>query len=207
MTRGAVSPLLFRRNYASVPARGVYGSGTFAMSPYEDGILRSLRRISRALDLYSRQLATRVGLTGPQLVCMRHIHRNGAMTPSRLSREVHLSQATVTGIVDRLVAGGWVVRKRSETDRRLVTVELTEAAHVLLLSAPSPLQDRFSERLSALPDAEQAAILRSLERVVAMMDAENLPPRPIEVDAVSSVAHATEIVLDRVVSDAETKVK
>jgi DNA-binding MarR family transcriptional regulator len=149
------------------------------MSPYEDGILRSLRRISRALDLYSRRLATRVGLTGPQLVCLRYIQQIGPVSPSRIAREIHLSQATVTGIVDRLATAGWVVRKRGVTDRRVVTVEITETGASVLASAPSPLHDRLLERLGELPEEEQAEILRSLERVVAMMDAEQLPVEPL----------------------------
>jgi len=165
------------------------------MSPYEDGILRSLRRLQRANDLYSRRLATRVGLTGPQLVCMRHVHQHGPMTPSRLAREIHLSQATVTGILDRLVTGGWVVRSRSDADRRRVWVDLTETGSALLSRAPSPLHDRFLQRLGRLPDAEQAEIHRSLERVVAMMDAEHLPPEPLPVDAMAEVVES-ELVLE-----------
>ncbi|NJK89294.1 MAG: MarR family transcriptional regulator [Myxococcales bacterium] len=165
------------------------------MSPYEDGILRSLRRISRAIDLHSRQLSSRVGLTGPQLVCLRHVERQGAMTPSQLAREVHLSQATVTGILDRLAAAGWVIRTRSEIDRRRVTVALTDAARSLLLRAPSPLNDRFLRRLAALPEEEQATIQRTLETVVQMMDMTMLeePPVVIEPTLPPSVEEASRL--------------
>lgn len=159
------------------------------MSPHADGILRSLRRISRAIDLYSRQLAARVGLTGPQLVCLRHLAQAGTMTPSRLAREVHLSQATVTGIVDRLASGGWVERKRGEVDRRLVTIELTERARDLLATAPSALHEPFLSRLDALPEDEQARVHGLLEQVVAMMDAQHLPGTAI---AVADVVAAEE---------------
>ena len=42
-----------------------------ALPDYQEDILRSLRRIMRAVDLYSRRLVTDHGLSGPQLLCLR----------------------------------------------------------------------------------------------------------------------------------------
>lgn len=166
------------------------------MSHYEDGILLSLRRIARASDLYSRQLATRIGLTGPQLVCLRHLHQLGPMAPSRLSREIHLSQATVTGIVDRLSNAGLVTRTRSGPDRRVVTLDLTDAGRELMSKAPSPLHERLIERLRALPEDEQRAIHQTLERVVDMMDVGHLAPSDLTVaDLATAVVGPSEILL------------
>ena len=149
------------------------------MSDYEEGILRSLRRITRAIDLYSRQLAGKHGLTGPQLVCLRALRRDGVIAPSVLAREVELSQATVTGIIDRLVASGLVVRTRYEEDRRRVAVSLTEKGKVIVDNAPSPLHDRFVERFKALSTAEQEEIATTLQKVVHMMDADELDVVPL----------------------------
>lgn len=146
------------------------------MIHYEEEILRSLRRITRAIDLYSRQLASKHGLTGPQLVCLRTLLRLGPVTPSVLSREMDLSQATVTGILDRLAAQGLLGRTRHAEDRRRVIVDLTEAGRNVLRSAPSPLQDIFSGRLASLSVEERAAIHDSLERIVEMMRAEAIDP-------------------------------
>lgn len=148
------------------------------MSTYEDGILRSLRRITRAIDLYSRQLASRHGLTGPQLVCLRTLARLGPCTPSDLAREMDLSQATVTGILDRLAAHRLLGRTRDAQDRRRVIVDLTASGRDVLQSAPSALQDIFSGRLAQLSEDERCSILKSLERVVEMMRAEEVVPEP-----------------------------
>ena len=140
------------------------------MSRYEQGILRSLRRITRSIDLYRRQLAGRHGLTGPQLVCMRVLHEGGPITPSELARAVELSQATVTGIIDRLEAQALVSRARNVDDRRRVTVSLTDAGAALVAKAPPPLDARFLERLARLPDVHQARLLAALDEVATMMD-------------------------------------
>jgi DNA-binding MarR family transcriptional regulator len=148
----------------------------------EDQILRSLRRITRSIDLHSRKLSNTFGLTGPQLVCLRVIEQHGAITPSEIARDVSLSFGTITGIIDRLLARQLVRRERTSRDRRVVTVSLTEAGQALVSEAPSPLQERFLERLTALPEEDQTRIRDTLSQVVQMMDGENLeaPLDPVE---------------------------
>lgn len=146
------------------------------MSTYEEQILRALRRITRASDLYSRQLASRFGLTGPQLVSLRALERKGPCTPGTLAKEVDLSQATMTGIVDRLEAAGLVRRTRDQADRRRITVTLTPAGQSLIDRAPSALQENLRDRLCQLESSEQASICATLESVVKMMGAQDLEP-------------------------------
>lgn len=148
-------------------------------SPIEEAILRSLRRITRAIDLHSRKLTNTFGLTGPQLVCLRTIGQLKKTTHSTLSAEVALSQGTVSGIVDRLVTRQLVTRERNPKDRRQVTVSLTEAGEALIEQAPSPLQELFVERLTKLPASEQDRIRDTLAQIVRMMDSEDLEAAPI----------------------------
>lgn len=150
-----------------------------SLTKYEEEILRSLRRITRAIDIHSRRLAQAHRLTGPQLVCLRQIHKDVETTPSALARQISLSQATVTGILDRLASRGLLVRVRSETDRRRVMLTLTEAGRAVAESAPSPLQQRFAERLGALPADGQAQIAAVLQQIVTMMEADAIKASPI----------------------------
>ena len=140
----------------------------------EEDIVRSLRRITRAIDLHSRRLANSYGLTGPQLVCLIAVARHESVKPSEIAREVSLSQATVTGIIDRLAARQLVTRERTHKDRRVVTVTITEAGRKLVEQAPSPLQETFVSRLRALSAIEQVALRDTLRNVVSMMGGEEL---------------------------------
>ena len=145
----------------------------------EDDVLRALRRIMRAIDLHSRQLAMAFGLTAPQLVSLRVIAEEGPISPSQLARQVSLSQGTITGIVDRLAARQLVTRERSSQDRRVVTVGVTDAGRALIETAPSPLQERFVSRLNALSSEEQAIIRLTLSKIVRMMDGEEIDAAPV----------------------------
>jgi DNA-binding MarR family transcriptional regulator len=172
-------------------------------SHIEDDILRSLRRITRAIDLHSRKLANTFGLTGPQLVCLRALATRERATPSALAKEVSLSQGTVTGILDRLVARQLVTRERNPVDRRQVAVALTSAGRLLVKEAPSPLQEQFVQNLSELDSSEQERIRGTLDRVVKMMGGDEIEAAPVL--STSPAAQSTEEVKD-VIEAGETDV-
>lgn len=146
---------------------------------YEDDILRSLRRVIRAVDLYSRRLIAEYGLSGAQLLCLRQLERVGALPTGELAAAMSLTPATVCGILDRLEARGLVVRERQADDKRRVVVRLSSRGRTAVERAPPSLQDSFVEKLRALPSAEQAALRSSLTKLVEMMAAAELDAAPI----------------------------
>jgi DNA-binding MarR family transcriptional regulator len=152
-------------------------------------IFMDLRRIMRAMDVYSRQLATSHGLTGPQMLCLREITTGGSLTTGTLARAMALSPATLTGILDRLEARGLVSRERRPEDKRRVLVSLTPHGQQMALELPSPLQERFGARMTNLSTDEQTAIRIALGSIVRMMDLEELEPlKPAAKGATSTPA-------------------
>jgi L-2,4-diaminobutyric acid acetyltransferase len=145
----------------------------------EAEIVSALRRIIRAVDLHSRHLTEVAGLTGPQLLALREAERLGPVPIGLLSRAIHLSQPTVTGIVARLEQRSLVLRDRSPGDRRRSLVTVTDAGRRILANAPSLLQDRFRDGLSRLETWEQTMTLATLQRIASMMDAEGLDAAPV----------------------------
>jgi DNA-binding MarR family transcriptional regulator len=155
----------------------------------EDQVIAALRRISRAIDLHSRWLLKKYGLTSPQLMAIQAVARLQPVTVGTLARQIHLGPATITGILDRLQRRGLVTRNRGHHDRRSVLVQLTEAGAALVQDAPSTLHERFHEELSKLQEWERTLILATLQRIAAMMDAERIEAAPV---LVSGVAGASE---------------
>lgn len=144
-----------------------------------DHVLVALRRIIRATDLHSRKLGKQTGLTTPQLVIIQAVGRLEDPTVSDIAKAVSLSLATVTTILNRLERNGLVNRARSSVDRRRVIVTLTEQGQTLRASAPKPLQDSFVAKFSKLETWEQHSIVAALERIAAMMDADELDAAPL----------------------------
>lgn len=144
-------------------------------------VVIALRRIVRAIELHSQSLVHNVGLTGPQLLVLQALADfDGVASAGTLARAVHLSQATVTGILDRLERHGHVTRLRSTTDKRRVLVSLTPRAEELLAGAPQPLQQSFTRRFGELQEWEQTQLLSVLQRVVAMLEARDLAAPPVQ---------------------------
>jgi DNA-binding MarR family transcriptional regulator len=145
----------------------------------DEAIVSALRRIIRAIDLHSRELLVNYGLTAPQLLTLQELDRLQPTPVGTLAAAVHISQATMTGILDRLEQRGLVERTRDVQDRRSVTVTLTKEGKKFLQSAPSLLQDRFRTRLDELEPWEQTTMLSVLQRIATMMGAETLVAAPI----------------------------
>lgn len=149
------------------------------LTSFEQEILTSLRRIIRAVSLYSRQLLIRHDLTAPQLTCLRHLLRHGSRSAGELAAGISLSQPTVTGILDRLERKGLVERRRSAEDRRRVVVALTPAGRELATSVPMPLQERFARGLALLPESRRQHIDSALKEVVELMEATRVDAAPV----------------------------
>ena len=142
-------------------------------------VLIALRRVIRATDLHSKQLAKTTGLTAPQMLLLQTIRDKGEVTIGEIAHDMSLSQATVTTILDRLEKRGLVYRERSRDDKRKVHAYLTDAALSALKDAPIPLQDHFSRQFSNLQQWEQSMIISSLQRVAQMMDAQHIDASPV----------------------------
>lgn len=141
-------------------------------------VLGTIRQISRAIGLHSRQLSKTVGLNVPQLLVLKEVSESGEAAIGSVAEAVSLSQATVTTIVDRLEQRGLVTRRRDGTDRRKVIVRATEDGRAVVASNPTILQEEFIHSFSTLELWEQTQILSSLQRVAAMMNAHKIPAAP-----------------------------
>ena len=144
-----------------------------------EAVVSAIRQIIRSIDLQSKQLTKKYGLTGPQLIVLKEIYRFPEKKLSEISRQVSLSQATVTTILDRLEQQGFVKRVRDITDKRKVNVHLNEKALNLLNANPSLLQEEFSNQFKKLAGWEKSMILSSLQRLAEMLNAENIQAPPI----------------------------
>jgi len=139
---------------------------------YEQLIL-SLRQVNRAVDLHSKQLNKKFGLTGPQLLVIKKIVELKGPMAKMVAEAVNLSPATVTTIIDRLEVNKLVQRKRSDYDKRRVELFVTDKGASLLLQMPQLLPTTFITQFQALGSWEQNQLLSSVQRIVDMMESES----------------------------------
>ncbi|MDV7145333.1 MarR family transcriptional regulator [Tropicimonas sp. TH_r6] len=144
-----------------------------------DSSLIALRRILRATELFGRELKQVAGITAVQFRALQIIAETGQVTAKEIAQRMRVSQATVTSLVDKLVRDGMALREKSALDRRQTNIHITPKGRQTLAEAPDPLQQRFVRNFSALEDWEQAMMVANLERVAAMLDAEDLDASPV----------------------------
>jgi DNA-binding MarR family transcriptional regulator len=150
-------------------------------------LLIALRKVIRAIGLHSKHLSKTSGLTSPQLIIMQEIDKASGMNSSQVAKNVNLSAATVTNIIDRLESKDLISRVRNTQDKRKVSLFLTDNGKAILLNAPQPLQEHFIENFSNLAQWEQSLLLSSMQRIAGMMDANEIDAAPLlELNAISA---------------------
>lgn len=134
-------------------------------------IVNALRRIVRAIELYSQEVRKAFGLTGPQLWAMKTLHRHGALSMTDLATALAVQPSTLSLLIDRLQQRGLVRRVRQRDDRRVVELRLTAEGTRLAARAPSAAQGRLLYGLRTLAPSRLRTMRRVLNDLVDMMEA------------------------------------
>ena len=135
-----------------------------------DAVMKAIRRIAHAIDTRSKQIGRESGLTIPQIVVLKAVSVQGALTTAAISRQADLSAATTVTILDKLEAKGLIRRNRSTSDRRTVQAELTETGRAALLSSPSFFADGFASDFASFSKTEQQDIVAAFTMVADLLD-------------------------------------
>jgi DNA-binding MarR family transcriptional regulator len=90
----------------------------------------------------------------------------GPKRMSELAEITRTSSANITGIVDRLAERGIIERTRSESDRRVVDVALTEKGRAMMAEGMRVFCGRVAEVMAPLTPDEQRELARLLRKAV-----------------------------------------
>lgn len=137
-------------------------------------VFKAIRRIVRAIDLRSREVSRKTGLTIPQIVVLQGIRELGEVTTKALSENADLSSATVVTILDKLEEKGLIERYRSKSDRRIVHARLTRTGADMVGNLPGLLHDEFEQKFSECTADQRVNLLRSIEQIAEMLNADKL---------------------------------
>jgi DNA-binding MarR family transcriptional regulator len=77
--------------------------------------------------LYDKSVAPH-GLTSAQVYALNYLMQEDGLTQVELARYLGIGTVAVSGLIDRLEAAGWVVRKPDQRDRRSNRIWLQPAA-------------------------------------------------------------------------------
>jgi DNA-binding MarR family transcriptional regulator len=109
------------------------------------------------------------GLTNAQWKPMLRLHMGDADTVAELARCCFQDAGGMTRLLDRLESKGLCQRQRSETDRRIVKIKLTDEGRDVAKHIPSQLKEVQAAALAGFTPEEAAQFKQYLSRVAATL--------------------------------------
>lgn len=129
-----------------------------------------LERLFRKMKVQSS--ANMLGLTATQLFVMRYLSLTSEAKSSDIARTAGLSPGAITQVCDELVRLGFVERVRSNEDRRVVYVCLTESGQAELQKFLAQRTMRLKELMDKLGESDARELMRLLDRLVEVLETE-----------------------------------
>ena len=128
-------------------------------------ILMAYLRVSQHISQLMRGYFGRLNLTFPQALVLTVLGEEGPVTISTLAQRTGSANSTISGIVDRLERLELAARRRSELDRRVIYVEVTEKYHSLHDHAKTDVVGYFNTLLQEVSPEDQAQIAAALAQL------------------------------------------
>lgn len=144
-------------------------------------VLINIRKIVRAINLENKRIQKQFGLSIPQLLCLNFLRNRPEKSANHkeIKDYLNLNASTVTGIIARLHSKGLVEKIPSKTDKRIVSVKLTQACEELFEKAPELMHSKLNEKLKLLSDQKLTQLKDSLDFIIDLMDIEEIEAAPV----------------------------
>ena len=123
------------------------------------------QRFGARTVLFQDAAARRLELTATQLECFQLVRNEGPLTASNLARETGLTQASLSVIVDKLVARAFLSREQDRTDRRRWLLRANADAVAQVDAVYVAHASRTADLLNDYSDEELNAALHFMERL------------------------------------------
>lgn len=89
----------------------------------------------------------------------------GPMSISKIGKALYISKPNMTPLIDKLVKDKMVKRVRSEEDRRIVNVEITNEGRNFMFESRESVEETIKENLSNFNNKDLEILNESLENI------------------------------------------
>lgn len=139
----------------------------------------AFRRTNRRLTVeWNRQFDRHI--SKPRVMLLERLAAGGPQNVSSLAAALSVTAGAITGLADKLIEAGWVVRRLGEEDRRVVQLEITDSGLELLGTLIAQRKSFIEHALSGIPDEDVHHLIRVLRQI-----GDNLEPLEDEPGEVS----------------------
>jgi len=138
-------------------------------------VMDALRRVVRALRVFTHASEREFGLSAAQLFVLRQLAATPGQSLGELADGTRTSPSSVSEVATALVRRGLVSRAASAADRRRAEFELTAEGREVLARAPVTVQERLLAGFERMPPERRRALREGFE---AWIDASGLGDVP-----------------------------
>ena len=142
---------------------------TSGCPPNSDGIDRLGFLIHDAQRLLRKRFEMRgaeYGLSAAQWRLLVRLVKDEGAPQARLAEILEIEPISVSRLLDRMEAGGWITRRQDASDRRVRMIFPTEKSRKAFAAIKSVAGVVYEEALSGLGADERRAVIRGLSAIV-----------------------------------------
>jgi DNA-binding MarR family transcriptional regulator len=138
-----------------------------------EGLLKLAEQLFRELLPTVPRELLEMDITMPQLKTLLLLFLNGPTRMSKLASDLGVTLATTTGLIDRMVERGIVLRQSQPEDRRVVLCCLSDTGQMMVSRLWESSKNKSRELLESLDTAKLQAFSEVLEAMLKSSGQEN----------------------------------
>jgi len=132
-----------------------------------------VQKLVRVFQLFERDQIKVNGFTTSQCYTILELYKNNQLSMNDLSDKMNLNNSTMTRILDNLVRDKYIKREKSEEDRRIVIVSLTDSGIEVAEKLNGVLTEYYRKIIANIPEGEVENILNSVGILLNAFDKAN----------------------------------
>ncbi|MGM0640950.1 MAG: MarR family winged helix-turn-helix transcriptional regulator [Thermotogota bacterium] len=141
----------------------------------ENKAIDIVKNLKKIMDLVGKAVKSEFkekNLTSSQVMLIGILSHKKELKTSELSKELGLSNSTVSGILDRLEEKNLIERTRSDKDRRVIKVRLNKEFQNSMIDKYMGVEEKITNIINKSPNEEIDFIFKGLENLRKMLEDE-----------------------------------
>ncbi|WP_010681262.1 MarR family transcriptional regulator [Acetivibrio cellulolyticus] len=110
-----------------------------------------------------------------ELFVLLLVDNRGEVIMSQVAEFINTPMSTATGIVDRLVKNKYLARERSDNDRRIVVIKLTDNGKSIVNKLKETISRYIKIVDDSLTDEERTVLIKAVMKVFDVLNKRNTP--------------------------------
>ena len=133
------------------------------MISYQDVILFILSKANQRVYATFKSKTQTYSMTPMQALVLHTLYEEEGLSAGELGKRLVLDSATLSGVLDRMAEGGWIIKNTAKDDRRVLSLRLTDKSRQLKEQFLKDTEALNQEVLSSFSLEERLLLIRMLK--------------------------------------------